>query len=172
MCYHQFNTSESQLSADGIFFGFSCPQNIPGFLKFEEICYLEQCNDFINTVLSTHSKSLIECSQLVVLWLSEAQLDPWLVYLIFGRKYVYLSNENLTVFIGWVVEQRNAFDTSGIDYLESKFKEYLVRAENKTTLSPSNLLPESISTPFPLPQTLNKTCVMETEGNRISFLYI
>ena len=90
------------------------------------------------------------------MWLSEVQLDPWLVYLIFGRKYVYLSNDNLTVFIGWIVEQRDAFDTSGIDCLGSKFKEYLVRTENKTTISPNNLLLESISTPFPLPQTLYK----------------
>ena len=67
MCYCLFNASESQLWADGIrFYGFSCPQNVSGFLKFEEICYLEQCNGFINTVLSTYSKSFIECSQLVV----------------------------------------------------------------------------------------------------------
>ena len=90
------------------------------------------------------------------MWLSEAHLDPWLVYLIFGRKYVYLSNDNLTVFIGWIVEQRDAFDTSGIDCLESKFKKYLVRTENKTTLSLSNLLPESISTPFPFLKLLIK----------------
>ena len=48
--------SESQLWADGIrFYGFSCPQNVSGFLKFEEICYLEQCNGSINTVLSTYT---------------------------------------------------------------------------------------------------------------------
>ena len=139
------------------------------FEKIEEMCFLEQYNGFINVVLSTYSKSFIECNQQIALWLSEVQLDPWLVYLIFGRKYVYLSNDNLTVFIGWIVEQRDAFDTSGNDCLESKFKKYLVRAENKTTLSPSNLLPESISTPFPLPQTLDKTSVMETEetGNHL-----
>ena len=89
----------------------------------------------LHVVLSTYSKSFIECSQLIDLWLSEVQLDPWLVYLIFGRKYVYLSNDNLTVSIGWIVEQRDAFDTSGIDCLGSKFKEYLVRTENKTTIS-------------------------------------
>ena len=100
-CYHLFNTSESQLWTDGVrFYGLSCPRNVSGFLEFEETCYLDQCTGFINTVLTTYSKSFIECSPLVVLWLSEAQLDPWFVYLIFGRNYVYLSNDNLTVFIG------------------------------------------------------------------------
>ena len=40
------------------------------------------------------------------------------MYLIFDRKYVYLSRDNLTVFIGWILEQRDEFDNNGIDCLE------------------------------------------------------
>ena len=59
------------------------------------------------------------------------------------------------------MEQRDEFDTNGIDCLESKFNEYLVRVENKTTFFHGNPIPESLSTPLPLLQTPD--CIMETE---------
>ena len=42
-------------------------------------------NGFIHIILSSYSKSFIECSQLVVLWLNEVQLDHCFMYLIFGK---------------------------------------------------------------------------------------
>ena len=66
--YHLFNTSESQLCADGVkYYGFNCSRNVSGFLEFEKMCFLEQCSGFINIILSSYSKSFIECSKLVVL---------------------------------------------------------------------------------------------------------
>ena len=45
-CYHLFNTSESQLWADGVrFYGFSYPQNVPGFLEIKYTCFLDQCTN-------------------------------------------------------------------------------------------------------------------------------
>ena len=80
------------------------------------MCFLEEFNGFINNILSNYSK--VECSPMVVLWLCEAQLDQCFMYLIFGRKHVYLSSDNLTVIIGWIVEQRDMFDNNGTDCLE------------------------------------------------------
>ena len=38
------------------------------------------------------------------------------MYQIFGRKNANLSNDHQTVFIGWIVEQREEIDNIGIDY--------------------------------------------------------
>ena len=40
-CYHLFNTSESQLWADGVkFYRFSCPRNVSGFWNSKKCVFL------------------------------------------------------------------------------------------------------------------------------------
>ena len=81
--YYMFNTTECQLWVDGaMFYGLTCPQNVYGFLQFEETCYF----DFIPTIVSTYCKTFVECTPLVVSWLTEAQLECSFLYQIFGRK--------------------------------------------------------------------------------------
>ena len=66
--YYMFNTTESQLWVDGaIFYGLICPQNVSGFLQFEETCYFDECFEFIPTIVSTYCKSFVECTPLVIL---------------------------------------------------------------------------------------------------------
>ena len=92
--YYMFNTTNSQLWVDGaMFYGLTYPQNVSGFLQFEETCYFDECFEFIHTIVSTYCKSFVECTPLVVLWLSEVQLECSFVYQMFGKKYVFLSGD-------------------------------------------------------------------------------
>ena len=117
--YYMFNTTESQLCVDGaMFYGLTYPQNVSVFLKFEETCYFDECFEFIPTIVSTYCKSFVECTPLVVLWLSEVQVECSFVYQMFGKKYVFLSGDDLSIFIIWVKVLRDQYRTDGIKCLE------------------------------------------------------
>ena len=70
-----------------------------------------------------------------------AQPENTSIYQMFGKKYVCLSGEILSVFISWVMDQRKAFDIHGITMLEDKYAEYVVRVER--------LVNEPLPFPFP-----------------------
>ena len=68
--YYFFNTSETQLWVDGAeSYGLACSRNVSGSLQFSETCYIDECLSFITTNSETYSKSFVECSPLLVLWL-------------------------------------------------------------------------------------------------------
>ena len=71
----------------------------------------------------------------------------------FGKKYVCLSGEILSVFISWVMDQRKAFDIRGITMLEDKYAEYVVRVERL------------VNEPLPLSQPHTPSCNVETKEN-------
>ena len=64
----------------------------------------------------------------------------------FGKKYVCLSGEILSVFISWVMDQRKAFDVHGITMFEDKYTEYVVRVER--------LVNEPLPFPSPFPSLI------------------
>ena len=66
---------------------------------------------------STYGKSFLECSPLLVLWLVLAQPEHsrCLVYQMFCKKYVCLSGEIVSDFIGCVIEQREESDANCIN---------------------------------------------------------
>ena len=135
-----------------MFHGLTCPQNV---LQFEENCYFDECFEFIPTIVSTFCKSFVECTPLVVLWLSEVQLESSFVYQMFGKKNVFLSGDDLSIFIIWVKVLRDQFRTDGIMYLEGKCPDYYVRVESEFS--------EHVSLP-PSHDVLNiKTDNFETE---------
>ena len=129
-CSIQLNVSYWQ----AMFYGLTCPQNVYGFLQFEETCYFDECFDFIPTIVSTYYKSFMECTPLVVLWLTEVQLECSFLYQIFGKKYVFLSGDNLSFFITWVNELGYEYRTNGIKCLESKCSDYYLRVESESTI--------------------------------------
>ena len=68
------------------------------------MCFLEQCNRSISIILSSYSKCFIKCSKLVVVWLSEVQLNHCFIHLIFGNKYVYtLLRQRYTSTINYTI---------------------------------------------------------------------
>ena len=84
--YYLFNTTECQLRVDGVmFYGLTCPRNVYDFLEFEEICFFDECHAFIATIENTYSKRFVECTPLVLLWLSEVQIETGLMYQMLGR---------------------------------------------------------------------------------------
>ena len=109
-----FNTTECKLLVDGaMYYGLTCPQNVYGFLQFEETCYFDECFDFISTIVSTYCKSFVECTPLVVLWLTEVQLKCILLYQILVRN-MFLSEDDLSFFITWV---RDFFNIGTVNFV-------------------------------------------------------
>ena len=131
-----------------MFYGLACPRNVFGFLEFEEICFFDECHAFIATIENTHSKRFVECTPLVVLWLSEVQLETGLMYQMFGKKYAFLTSDDLKNFITWIRELRNVYDTNGIKCLESKYAEYCV------LLQTNSCVPLPLPLPLPLPDDI------------------
>ena len=144
--YYMFNTTECQLWVDGaMFYRLTCPQNVYGFLQFEETCYFDECFDFIPTIVSTYCKSFVECTPLVVLWLTEVQLECSFLYQTFGKKFVFLSGDDLSLFITSVKELRDEYRTNGFKCLVSKCSDYYVLVESESSehvpLPPSHDIP-------------------------------
>ena len=107
-------------------YGLACSRNVSEFVQFSETCYIDQCLSSITTISETYSKSFVECSPLLVLWIVLAQPENISIYQMFGKKYVCLSGEILSVFISWVMDQRKAFDIHDITMFEDKYAEYVV----------------------------------------------
>ena len=151
--FYFFNTSEAQLWVDGArFYGLTCSQNVSGFLQLAEACYIDECYEFISIISDTYSKSFVECSPLLVLWLVLSQHGNCSVFQMFGKKYVFLGGEILSLFISWVLEQRKEFDTHGITTLENIYTEYLV-----------NRVDGKADEPLPIPQSHSITCSVKSE---------
>ena len=163
--YYLFNTTECQLWVDGaMFYGLTCPRNVYGFLEFEEICFFDECHAFIATIKNSYSKRFVECTPLVVLWLSEIQLETGLMYQMFGKKYAFLTSDDLKNFITWIRELRNVYDTNGIKCLESKYAEYCVLLQTNS----SDPLP--LPLPLPLPNDIpDIECENFIETSEIDF---
>ena len=53
------------------------------------------------------------------------------VYQMFGEKYVFLSGDDLSIFIIWVKVLRDQYRTDGIKCLEGKCPDYYVRVESE-----------------------------------------
>ena len=49
----------------------------------------------------------------------------------FGKKYVFLSGDDLSIFIIWVKLLRDQYRTDGIKCLEGKCPDYYVRIESE-----------------------------------------
>ena len=119
-----------------MFYGLTCPQNVSGFLRFEETCYFDECFEFISTIVSIYCKSFAESTPLVVLWLTEVQLECifyifYILYQMFDKKYVFLSGDVLSIFIIWVKVLRDQYRTDGVKCLESKCPDYYVRVKSE-----------------------------------------
>ena len=88
----------------------------------------------------------MECTPLVVLWLTEVQLECNSLYQIFGKKYVFLSGNDLSLFITRVKVLRDVYRTNGIKCLESNCSDYYVRVESEFSghvpLPPSHDIPK------------------------------
>ena len=78
-------------------YGLACSRNVSGFLQFSETCYIDECLSFITSISENYSKSFVECSPLLVLWLVLAQPENTSIYQMFGKKYVFLSGEILNI---------------------------------------------------------------------------
>ena len=142
--YYMFNTTECHLWVDGaMFYGLTYQRNISSFLQFEEMCYFDECFDecfdFIPMIVGC--KSFVKCTPLVVLWLSEVQLECSILHQMFGKKYVFLSGDDLSLYVNWVKLLRDEYITNGIKCLESKYSGFCVKAESE--LSEHVPLPQS-----------------------------
>ena len=85
-----------------MFYGLTSPRNVYDFLEFEEICFFDECHAFLATIENTYSKHFVECTPLVVLWLSEVQLETSLMCQMFGKKYTFLTSDDLRNFMTWI----------------------------------------------------------------------
>ena len=61
-----------------------------------------------------------------------------------GKKYAFFTGDDLNIFISWVSELRNEYNTNGVECLKRKYAEYCVLLQTNAT----------DHQPLPLPQDI------------------
>ena len=146
---YYYNNNQAQLWVDGSkYYGYPTPTPYENFWEFENIIHFEECNSFVSKFSNTYEHEIIEQTSLVLMWIALYEIECKYFDILFDKKYLLLTTDQLSAFVHWIMHLREQFSSIGIEALR------IVYTDCMSKLCESYAPPRSYPLPEDVPITL------------------